>query len=601
MHRPLLILLLTQFVWGDLLSCTGGTNAGTLNPTASFATATVNSGQYFTINAVCGYTYTFSFCNGGGSATFDTQITINQTNNTTQLAYNDDSSCGLQSEVTWTATSTQTIHVLVSQYNCNNSGAVSGTLAYMATPPSLSYTIGCTSAVPSVSGGCSNTFSFNPVPSDGATIDPATGFISNATSGASYTVNFAHAGGNQSVGITMGNPPCYTLNGDASYINVAGQNCIELTAAQNDQTGCAWAESLIDFNSDFSLSLDYYFGNNAGGADGTTFTFQPNPSACGASGAQLGAGGISNALIVEFDTYDNDGAAGNDLSCDHIAVETDSDLPDDPANFPANSPPYCGPVCAINGGGSIENGSTHFIEITWNATTQQLDIFFDGNNRLSCSGDFVNTVFGGDNLIYWGATAATGGLNNQQYFCPETVILLPAGIVQFDSHCTNGQASIDWTAASEINLDHYTLEYTTDGLLFLPYANVNAYGGTTYDAQHYSIDIDARTATNGFFRLKSYDMDGSIQTSDLIRVVNCSESGNLFSLSGIYSGQLVLESANGQDFEFTLLDANGKRIQQGSSSNGVVRQVTTIPQGIYFLYANFSDGLATTLKLPVYH
>jgi len=78
------------------LACTGGINSGTLNPTASYQTQAVSSGQYYIINVTCGQSYNFTFCSNGGTAAWDTQITINQTNNTTQLAYNDDA-CGLQS------------------------------------------------------------------------------------------------------------------------------------------------------------------------------------------------------------------------------------------------------------------------------------------------------------------------------------------------------------------------------------------------------------------------------------------------------------------------------------------------------------------------
>lgn len=594
MLRYLLILTAALSACFHGTACTGGTNAGTLTPGTAYSTTPVTSGHYFVINAVCGYTYTFSFCNGGGSATFDTQITINQTDNTTQLAYNDDN-CGLQSEVSWTAPSNQTIHVLVSQYNCNNSGAVSGTLAYQATAPSTSYTIGCTSATATTTGGCSNSFSFNPSPSDGATIDPSTGFISNATAGASYTVEFNHSGGTQVLPITMGNPPCYTLNGDASYITVSGESCIELTAAANDETGCAWSESQIDFDSDFTLSLDYYFGNNVGGADGTTFTFQPNPGACGNTGAQLGAGGIANALIVEFDTYDNDGASTNDLTCDHISVEIDSDLPDDPANFPSNAAPYCGPVCAISGGASIENGSTHAIEISWNAATQQLDVFFDGNNRLSCTGDFVNTVFGGQNIVYWGATAATGGLNNQQYFCPETVIILPVEIASFEASCSNEQLNISWIAQSEINLDYYTVEYTSDGLLYHPLQTIDA--STSAAPKTYNISVDKRYMPY-YFRLKSHDYDGAIKTTELIKPKHCNPDAEWVLTSLFQSGQLQLASTQGLAFSYDLFDATGKRICSGVSESTTVNRIVEAPQGIYFLNVVLENGVHIQSKLP---
>ncbi len=136
----------------------------------------------------------------------------------------------------------------------------------------------------------------------------------------------------------------YCLNGNASYQTIGGQSCIQLTPETNNQNGCAWSDQAINFNNTFNLSLNYYFGNNINGADGTTFTFQPNPGACGTNGGQLGAGNIPNSLVIEFDTYDNDNPAHvYDMAADHIAVEIDG-------NLQGPGAPYCGPVSALPGG-----------------------------------------------------------------------------------------------------------------------------------------------------------------------------------------------------------------------------------------------------------
>lgn len=592
-----LIIITTTFLllsYQVVIACTGGTSNGTINPTSTFSTAAISTGRYFVVNVSCGYTYTFTFCNNGGSAGFDTQITLNQTNNTTQIAYNDDN-CGLQSEVVWTADFTGTIHVLISSYNCVHDGSNSGTLAFAATPPTVNYSPSCTTASATYPSTCPGTFAFNPAPGDLATIDPVTGFISDATPGASYTVDYTHAGGTITVPVTMGNIPCYVLNGDATYINVSGTNCIELTPAANSQTGCAWSESQIDFNSDFSLTLDYYFGNNPGGADGSTFTFQPNPGACGAVGAQLGAGGISNALIVEFDTYDNDGGSGDDETCDHIAVEIDGDLPDDPINFPANNPPYCGPVCAIAGGTSIENGGTHEVQITWNATTEELEVFFDGNMRLSCSGDFVNTVFGGQNIVYWGATAATGGLNNQQYFCPESVILLPTELGTFTSVCEDDEVFVYWTSHSEFDLDYYKLEYTYDGFVYYPYHTIHSMGNTS-ELREYTVDVSDLSSRDKYFRLTLVDNNGEIKNTDLIMVKDCSEQSEEIEAYTIEGDILKIESKDNSEFEYYLVDVNGKIIQSGNSHHGMVSESVLFTSGVYFVKAVFKSTNTTKTK-----
>jgi len=71
----------------------------------------VNGGQYALINVTAGNIYTFNTCGG----TYDTQITLYNNAGGGSLGTNDDY-CGLQSQVTWVATFTGQLRVLVDRY-----------------------------------------------------------------------------------------------------------------------------------------------------------------------------------------------------------------------------------------------------------------------------------------------------------------------------------------------------------------------------------------------------------------------------------------------------------------------------------------------------
>ncbi|OWY23760.1 hypothetical protein B6N25_03675, partial [Sphingobacteriales bacterium TSM_CSS] len=113
------------------------TNAGTIVPSTNWqAIPCIIGGQYFAFNATAGTQYTFSFCVGGGSATWDTEISINNSVYTvpSPLAYNDDY-CGLQSQLSWTPSTSGTYYVFVTQYGCIGN-ATCAQLAYqIASPP----------------------------------------------------------------------------------------------------------------------------------------------------------------------------------------------------------------------------------------------------------------------------------------------------------------------------------------------------------------------------------------------------------------------------------------------------------------------------------
>lgn len=459
--------------------------------------------------------------------------------------------------------------------------------------PSFSMSVACGGGNATISGHTGGTFAFNPAPGDGAQVNITTGQVTNGTAGTTYSVEYTVCGASNVETVTVLTDDCFTLNGDAQYINVGGENCIQLTAAVNGQTGCAWSGSQIDFASNFTLTLDYYFGTGGNnGADGNTFTFQPSSStACGQNGGQLAAGGIANSLAIEFDTYDNDNPTHlYDMSCDHIAVEIDG-------NMLGPGAPLCGPVCAKAGGGNIDDGGTYTVDIDWNATTQQLDIYFDGNLRLSCNNDFVTNAFAGTSQVYWGATSATGGLNNQQYFCPSTIVLLPVELVSFESVCQGKEEQFKWTTATESRVDYFTIEYTYNGLVYFPVETIKA-AGTSQTELDYSVNVSSEDIKQRYYRLKMVDTDGMYDYTDIISSKRCAYSENLINEIIQKNGQLSISSH--KDVSVTLTNQIGQIVKKGNSNNGLtIFDSSTINAGIYFILVEDENGIQESEKVMI--
>lgn len=567
-------------------ACTGGVNnQGSLTPTLAYQTVATMDGYYYSMTVSCGNIYNFDFCaNGGSASSLFPEITILDATGVTQYAFSPYS--GGCSTLSWTATFTGSIRILITDSGCFQGQTWNGTMAYNYSTagiidPSFSMSQSCGGGVASITGTPGGTFSFNPVPGDGAQINSLTGTVSNGTAGNTYSVEYSICGSSSIESLTVITDDCFSLNGSATYISVSGEDCIQLTAEVNNQTGCAWNGSQVDFNSSFSLTLDYYFGNNVNGADGNTFSFQPSSSsACGQNGGQLGAGGLSNALSVEFDTYDNDNPAHvYDMSCDHVAIEIDG-------NMLGPGAPFCGPVCAKPGGGNIDDGGTYEVEIQWDATTHQMDVYFNGNLRLSCTSDFVNTVFGGQSLVYWGATSATGGLNNQQYFCPSTVVVLPAEMISFSSLCVGENELLQWETVSENRVDYYELEYTTNGVIYYPIGKVKAVGNST-ELNAYSLEFIPQDNIQKYFRIKTVDEDGNIETSELIASQGCllpeMLSGYIFHENG-----LIIQSLP-EAMEISLINSIGQQLRHVVTPNASMVKFSDLKlsRGIYLL--NFKE------------
>jgi hypothetical protein len=200
--------------------------------------------------------------------------------------------------------------------------------------------------------------------------------------------------GGSNIGVT---PDDWFFNGSASY----AANEYTLTTASNNQTGAIWNKNRLDLRESWEAYFELYLGNNDNGADGIAFVLQDkgiDPPLL--SGGGLGYSGLFNSVAVEFDDFNN-GTAWGDLADDHVAIHRN-----EVTNIAA------GPVALPN----IEDGAWHTALVAWESSTNTMTITFDGVQRIVYSEDFVSTVFGGDPVVHFGLTAATGAAVNLQKY-----------------------------------------------------------------------------------------------------------------------------------------------------------------------------------------
>jgi PKD repeat protein len=119
-HKPTLsfliaiLLFLTSQLQGQRI-CSSPNN-GTLFPSTSWQTVSACSGGYYAFQAQAGCSYTFSHCQGGGSYSGDTYLTITSSPTTGTMTWNDDW-CGLGSNLSWTANSTGTFYIHLGNFS----------------------------------------------------------------------------------------------------------------------------------------------------------------------------------------------------------------------------------------------------------------------------------------------------------------------------------------------------------------------------------------------------------------------------------------------------------------------------------------------------
>lgn len=232
--------------------------------------------------------------------------------------------------------------------------------------------------------------------------------------GETYHVRiFQEGGGTGTLGYRMsdlgGNQ--FNLGGDATPYDsgVPNQTCFQLTTETNNQVGCAWFDTPIDFSSGFEINYQLLFGDiDENGADGIAFVFHTDPTPpCNNAGGQLGFVGIPNSFIVEFDTWTN-GNFGDNIPQDHVAININGFI-----NIPVAAP------VPIGVDGNVEDGLFHDVRLAWDPATDLFQVFFDGNQVISVNVGIITDIFVAGTPVYWGVTGTTGGAFNDQIFCFE--------------------------------------------------------------------------------------------------------------------------------------------------------------------------------------
>ena len=214
------------------------------------------------------------------------------------------------------------------------------------------------------------------------------------------------------------------LNGNATL----NAGALQLTPATNNLRGSAFYKRpiAVDANTSFNAAFAFRITGGTSGREGMTFTLQnaaAGATALGTGGSQLGYGGLSKSLAIEFDTYQGTGDANNN----HVSILSNG-------NTTATLQTAAAPV-------DLNGGSTVYAWVEYDGATNRLNVFVSGTSTKPATALLSQVVdlpaFVG-NQLYAGFTAATGGANNVHSvlswsFASNSRLLLPPTPVNVSS------------------------------------------------------------------------------------------------------------------------------------------------------------------------
>lgn len=203
----------------------------------------------------------------------------------------------------------------------------------------------------------------------------------------------------------------FTLSG-ATYRTE--DDCYRLTEDIDYTSGSIWYKRPVSLAVPFSIELKIMAGcEDRWGADGMVFVFTSQANQLGYLGEGIGFAGLVPSVGIEIDTWRNYHL--DDPDEDHLAIMLNGRV--------GHHNNLVGPNLIPN----IEDCVRHSLIILWNPLAQRLSVEIDRQEVIAAQYDLINQVFGGNDIVYWGVTAATGRYNNIHEVCFDKIGAIPEG------------------------------------------------------------------------------------------------------------------------------------------------------------------------------
>lgn len=556
--RLILLAVVVQILFyntslSQCTNCTANFPAGTFattSPTLTTVNTCIYGGEYSFYSVTAGETYTWTTC---GDTDFDTQLTLFSGGCAgTVLAYNDDiAGCGLQSTVTWTATFTGTVTLLVSRFNCANQNTcmtVQWACTSCAPPPGADYTHPTAGIQGEYVGAC--------LVSD---CGPFT-YADNGDLGGNYSNNVAtyrvfcpSLAGNcmrvtfNSFSIQNGFDDLMVINGPTQLSGVftgAPTTASGYAAPlQNSLTGNLNGVTPFSFQStDDSGCLGFFFisnGNTVG--PGWNATLQCVPCAGGPNGtdnsdcvnmtplcsaAPVSTNSTGPGIVAEGCTGATCPAGGENHSNWYtFTAQTSGTLnvlvtpvnPADDYDIAIYGPNVtCGALgpalrCTDSGEPGTTGASPPGVTPTQDVT---------GNPPFVSP---LNVIAGESYILVvdkWSPALASGYTLSFSGTASLDCTVLPIELTDFNAIYQPDLDLVDvyWTTATEYNSDYFNVEKSVDGVNYEVIARVESVKNSTTETNYITVDEKPNLGVN-YYRLNQFDADGSSKYSE-VRAVN---------------------------------------------------------------------------------
>jgi len=175
---------------------------------------------------------------------------------------------------------------------------------------------------------------------------------------------------------------------------------------------------------------------------------------------------------------------------------------------------------------------------------------------------------------------------------------LPIELMAFYGNYNDKKVELNWSTASEINNDYFTILKSQDGINFFELNRINGNGNSNFINSYQAFDPDPFVGIN-YYQLKQTDFDGMYSLSDVIaiEVIEASQLKIVKVNSNTEDISAVISSTPGEVIKVELIDITGKllysTIINGNEINKIVIPASNYRSGIYLLRIQDRNNTAT--------
>ena len=203
---------------------------------------------------------------------------------------------------------------------------------------------------------------------------------------------------------------------------------------------------------------------------------------------------------------------------------------------------------------------------------------------------WTNPPPGSQSSLPNGVQANSINVYNNWWTLSGNSVLLPIELLRFEGKCIGDGILLEWTTATEINNNFFSLEKSTDGESWEPIARINGAGNSTLNINYSFFDSQYLPA-KVYYRLIQTDHDGKSSESQIVSIKNCnSQDGIRISLTNTMNGksELIINSRVRDEFVLFIYSIDGSLISTYPIQVTGGLNIFTLPEnnhtkGIYFL------------------